>query len=399
MEILECFRCDFPENRAGDCAAVLLWLRIDEGHKQDEFRIVSRGESDEGCDDFACVIVFGGGVPDFRCPRLAGDRVAFDGGPFGGSVWGDDGLEGFDHLFRCKMVDRNLLDTWDGTDDRAVGPDDMIDDVGLHHDTAVGDGAVCLDHLEGRDRNALADGEARDGESVPAFTWAEDAGGFFLEGHCRSVQRIEADASPLAESEGVQALVEIVGSHGDGGLGSADVAGVHDDFRDGEVFVVVGVMESGLAPESSFAVEDGVDVEKALRDAAGERDAFHDGAWLEGFREAEESEGICILNFVTSVWVECGALGQCHDGSCPWVHHHDVCAVWIDGGEGFCKILFSETLDVTVDGEEDVAAVGRGDELVILLAGKREGVSFAVFCGDDFAVFWLEYVVKELFDA
>ena len=80
--------------------------------------------------------------------------------------------------------------------------------------------------------------------------------------------RIEAEARLFAETEASEAAEELVGAKIHGRLRRPDVAGMHDDFRDGEVFVAVGVVELRGRPVAVFAEEDGVPVDDAFRNAA-----------------------------------------------------------------------------------------------------------------------------------
>ena len=198
----------------------------------------------------------------FRRASLAADAVSFDLRGGGRAARLDGGAHAL-HDFPCgvRRDGAALLLGYRG-DDFAVCLYNTVDDVGLHHLPAIGDGPVGLHHLEGSDHNRVSDGDSGDVGTVPALDGMQDAVGFLLEDNGVPVLGVEAKPSALPHAKGAQVVVELHLAHVlDDCFGTADVAGLLDDLHEGQVTeadvaVFLKRLGAAVSPRAVFAVDD-----------------------------------------------------------------------------------------------------------------------------------------------
>ena len=171
----------FFENRSRDLPAIVRTRRRIQDNETDGPRILRRAEAAEGGDVLVLEITAVLCIDLLRSACLACHMIARYLG-IAAAALGDLLLHHVLHFsgdrFRDRLPDhflfRDLIVT-------AVGIFDRSDDMGLHHLSAIGKGAVGLHHLKRRDCDALPDGHGRNVNGPHVFRFKEKSHAFSRE--------------------------------------------------------------------------------------------------------------------------------------------------------------------------------------------------------------------------
>ena len=382
MEITEDGPGDGPENRSGHLAAVIgvvPGLKENDGHG--EGRLVRGDEADERGRVAAERIFALDRIVDLGSPGFAGDRVAGDGRGFSRSPKHrplqdfDEllGRLGGDHLDRRSLVGLG----------RPGPPVHRLDDPRGEPDAPVGDDVDCLEKLEGRDGNLVADGDGIDGPAGPAVRRMDEAGRFGR----------QLDPRALSEAEILDGPIHQLGADAAADLDGSDVGRFGDDPGEGKDAerLVVADGTAGHVDRARPAVECLVGRHLAVFQGGRGGDDLEGGARVDppavGPVHARGRIGLSV-----EIRVIGGGVGQGQDLARRRIGDDHGAPGGFILGHRFFDLALGDVLDHGVDRQVDVPAAFGGDGL---LAPVRPLVRVAV--DDPLARLAAERVVEEDF--
>ena len=278
------------------------------------------------------------------------DVIAADRRDRGGSAGFRDAFHHFDDLMM------RVLAAVDGGKARhrkffhfsGFGIFNPVDEPQIHGMTAVGEHAVAPDDLERGGGNALSDRKARDGKLVPAFERAEDSGGFRFQGHTGS----------FPVSECAQRAVQIAFSHHQRNLGRADVAGMLDDFGNGEDPHRMRIPEqfSAIEPSAPLAVEFCFRGDDAEIQGARNGNRLHDRTRFEDVFGDPVPPCLGIHVFPV-IGIEGRTLGDGENVSRIRIGHDRICRAWLVDFHQLVKLLLQDRLERFPDCQIEIQPV------------------------------------------